>query len=174
MHYPTPAVSTRPTRAWRTCISSSHLNQSLPCPFATFVLCLSVFHQWHQIFGHQRAQQILHTLGTKARWFLFFEPASQQSKYGPVPPDYDDRDECSIVDYNLGMLGGLFCGKKVEFVAATPASHGERLRYLFSIQMTLPQLQANNGIRPNPEQILRQNMFSKGKLRIRALLCVDH
>ena len=139
-------------------------------PVCDVVLCLSVYHQWHEIFGHQGAQQILHTLGTKARRFLFFEPASQQSKYRPVPPDYDDRDECSIVDYNLGMLGGLFCGKKVEFVAATPANHGERLRHLFGIQITPPQLQANNGIRPNPEQILRGNMLSKGKLRIRALM----
>ncbi len=84
-----------------------------------------------------------------------FEPASQQSKYGPVPPDYDDRDERSIVDYNLGMLGGLFCVKKVEFVAPTPASRSEKVHYLFSIQMTPQRLQANNGIRLKPEQILR-------------------
>ncbi len=105
-------------------------------PVCDVVLCLSVYHQWHEIFGHQGAQQILHTLGTKARRFLFFEPASQRSKYGPVPPDYNDRDERSIVDYNLGMLGRLFCREKVEFVAATPASRSEKVRYLFSIQMT--------------------------------------
>jgi len=86
---------------------------------------------------------------------LFFEPASQRSKYGPVPPDYNDRDERSIVDYNLGMLGGLFCREKVEFVAATPASHSEKVRYLFSIQMTPQRLQANNGVRPKPQQILQ-------------------
>jgi len=120
-------------------------------PVCDVVLCLSIYHQWHKNFGHHGAQQILHTLGTKARRFLFFEPASQQSKYGPVPPDYDDRDECSIVDYNLGMLGGLFCGKKVEFVAPTPASRSEKVRYLFSIQMTPQRLQANNGIRLKPE-----------------------
>ena len=124
-------------------------------PVCDVVLCLSVYHQWHQIFGHQGAQQILRTLGTKARQFLFFEPASQRSKYGPVPPDYNDRDERSIVDYNLGMLGRLFCREKVEFVAATPASHSEKVRYLFSIQMTPQRLQANNGIRPKPEQILQ-------------------
>ena len=124
-------------------------------PVCDVVLCLSVYHQWHQIFGHQGAQQILRTLGTKARQFLFFEPASQRSKYGPVPPDYNDRDERSIVDYNLGMLGRLFCREKVEFVAATPASHSEKVRYLFSIEMTPQRLQANNGVRPKQPQILR-------------------
>jgi len=124
-------------------------------PVCDVVLCLSIYHQWHQTFGHQGAQQILRTLGTKARQFLFFEPASKRSKYGPVPPDYNDRDERSIVDYNLGMLGGLFCEEKVEFVAATPASRSEKVRYLFSIQMRPQRLKANNGIRLKPEQIRR-------------------
>jgi SAM-dependent methyltransferase len=124
-------------------------------PVCDVVLCLSVYHQWHQTFGHQGAQQILYTLGTKARQLLFFEPASQRSKYGPVSPDYNDQDGRSIIDYNLAMLRGLFCGAKVEFVGATTASHSEKIRYLFSIQMTPQCPKTNNGIRPNPEQILR-------------------
>jgi hypothetical protein len=46
-----------------------------------------------------------------------------------------DRNQHSIVDYNLGMLGGLFGRPNVEFAAATPASRAEQFCCLFAIQM---------------------------------------
>jgi SAM-dependent methyltransferase len=103
-------------------------------PVCDVVLCLSIYHQWYDKFGHEGAQQILHTLGTKTRQRLFFEPASKQSKYGPQPPAFTDRDERSIIDYNRGMLGGLFGKENVEFLGATKASRSESFRYLFTIQ----------------------------------------
>jgi SAM-dependent methyltransferase len=104
-------------------------------PICDVVLCLSIYHQWHCKFGHDGAQQILRILGTKARKRLFFEPASRQSKYGPKPPTFTDHDERSILDYNYRMLGGLFGKENVEFLGATTASRGERVRYLFTVQM---------------------------------------
>ncbi len=104
-------------------------------PVEDVVLCLSVYHQWHKNFGHDGAQKILKTLGAKAQRWLFFEPASKQSKYGDKPPDFTDRDERSIVDYNLTMLSGLFGEKNVEFLGATPAGRSEPFRYLFAVQM---------------------------------------
>ena len=104
-------------------------------PVCDVVLCLSIYHQWHCKFGHEGAQQILQILGTKARKKLFFEPASKQSKYGPKPPTFTDRDEHSIIDYNHRMLGGLFGKENVEFLGATTASRSESVRYLFTIQM---------------------------------------
>ena len=103
-------------------------------PVCDVVLCLSIYHQWHCKFGHNGAQQILHVLGTKARKRLFFEPASKQSKYGPNPPAFTDRDERSIIDYNRGMLGALG-SENVEFLGATKANRSESVRYLFTIQM---------------------------------------
>lgn len=104
-------------------------------PVCDVVLCLSIYHQWHREFGHEGAQQILYILGTKARKRLFFEPASKQSRYGPKPPAFADRDERSIIDYNHGMLGALFGNENVEFLGATTASRSESARYLFTIQM---------------------------------------
>jgi hypothetical protein len=104
-------------------------------PICDVVLCLSVYHRWHHDFGHEGAQHILWTLRTKAQRFMFFELASQQSKYGSMPPDFIDRNQHSIVDYNLRMLGGLFGRPNVEFAAATPASRGKQFRCLFAIQM---------------------------------------
>jgi hypothetical protein len=104
-------------------------------PVCDVVLCLSIYHQWHREFGHEGAQQILYILGTKARKRLFFEPASKQSRYGPKPPAFADRDERSIIDYNHGMLGALFGNENVEFLGATMASRSESARYLFTIQM---------------------------------------
>ncbi|MEP6662297.1 MAG: hypothetical protein ABJC04_01415 [Verrucomicrobiota bacterium] len=107
-------------------------------PVQDVVLCLSVYHQWHRNFGHDGAQKILKTLGTKAQRWLFFEPASKQSKYGPTPPDFTDQDERSIVDYNLRMLRELFGGKNVAFLGATEAGRSEPFRYLFAIQIQSP------------------------------------
>jgi SAM-dependent methyltransferase len=104
-------------------------------PVCDIVLCLSVYHQWHRDFGHEGAQQILYILGTKARKRLFFEPASKQSRYGPKPPAFVDRDEPSIIDYNHGMLGALFGNENVEFLGGTTASRSEPVRYLFTVQM---------------------------------------
>jgi len=103
-------------------------------PVCDVVLCLSVYHQWHVAFGHDDAQRILETLGSKARRALFFESASQRRKYGSAPPNFIDRDQNSIVQYNLEMLGKLFGRSNVEFVKATPASRGERFRCLFAVQ----------------------------------------
>lgn len=103
-------------------------------PVCDVVLCLSIYHQWHAKFGPEGAQEILRTLGTKARKRLFFEPPSKQSKYGANPPDFTDRDERTIVDYNCGMLGGLFGKENVEYLGGTRASRSESLRYLFTVQ----------------------------------------
>jgi SAM-dependent methyltransferase len=104
-------------------------------PVFDVVLCLSIYHQWYAKFGREGAEQILRTLGSKARQRMFFEPPSKQSKYGSEPPAFVDRDERSIVDYNLRMLGGLFGQGKVEFLGGTKASRSESFRYLFTIQM---------------------------------------
>ena len=104
-------------------------------PVCDVVLCLSIYHQWYCKFGHEGAQQILNVLGTKARKRLFFEPASKQSKYGPNPPGFTDRDERSIIDYNQGMLAALLGKENVEFLGATKANRNESVRYLFTIRM---------------------------------------
>jgi SAM-dependent methyltransferase len=104
-------------------------------PVFDFVLCLSVYHQWYAKFGREGAEQILRTLGSKARERLFFEPASKQSKYGAQPPPFIDRDEESIVSYNRQMLGEVFGAENVEFLGGTKASRSESVRYLFAIQM---------------------------------------
>jgi len=103
-------------------------------PVCDIVLCLSIYHQWYAKFSREGAERILLTLGTKARQRMFFEPPSKQSKYGPQPPAFIDRDERSIVDYNREMLGRLFGKDNVEFLGATEASRSEPLRYLFTIQ----------------------------------------
>ena len=103
-------------------------------PVCDIVLCLSIYHQWYVKFGREGADQILRTLGAKARQRMFFEPPSKQSKYGTHPPAFIDRDERSIVDYNREMLGSLFGKDNVEFLGATQASRSERFRYLFGIE----------------------------------------
>lgn len=105
-------------------------------PTCDVVLCLSIYHQWHAKFGHEGAQHILRTLGSKARRRMFFEPPSRQCKYGAQPPPIIDRDERSIAPYNLEMLGGLFGRENVEFLGGTRGGHNESHRYLFTIQMS--------------------------------------
>ena len=104
-------------------------------PECDAVLCLSVYHQWHRRYGHDAAQHILRVLGEKARRVLFFEPASKRQKYGDEAPDFRDRDEDSIVAYNLAMLSSLFKdGGTVEFLGGTPSVRREPFRYLFSVR----------------------------------------
>jgi SAM-dependent methyltransferase len=111
-------------------------------PLCDLILCLSVHHQWHKKFGHEGAQTILRILGAKARQKLFFEPASRQSKYGAQPPPIVDFDERSIIDYNMGMLGGLFGSEHVGFLGGAPAAGSEPFRYLFVVETASSQGQA--------------------------------
>lgn len=103
-------------------------------PVCDVLLCLSIYHQWHAHLGHEAAQQILKTLGQKAQRILFFEAASTRRKYGAKAPQFIDHDVDSIVDYNRGMLGELFGPSRVEFISPTPASRGEKKRYLFAVR----------------------------------------
>jgi SAM-dependent methyltransferase len=120
-------------------------------PTCDVVLCLSIYHQWHAKFGHEGAQHILRTLGSKARRRMFFEPPSRQSKYGAQPPAITDRDERSIAAYNLEMLGGLFGRENVEFLGGTRANRSESQRYLFTIQMSNEQTAPGALFSKNPE-----------------------
>jgi hypothetical protein len=120
-------------------------------PTCDVVLCLSIYHQWHAKFGHEGAQHILRTLGSKAQRRMFFEPPSGQSKYGAQPPAITDRDERSITAYNLEMPGGLFGRENVELLGGTRGGRSESYRYLFTVQMSNERTAPGTLFSKNPD-----------------------
>jgi len=104
---------------------------SLP-KFDTIFL-LSVYHQWHKIYGSKTSSEMLRGLAKKCNENFFFEAAGQKSKYGDDSLPFDDFDEESIVKYNKEFLnrelGEQF---NIEYLGSTPRREGyEGERYMF-------------------------------------------
>lgn len=105
-------------------------------PTFDYVFLFSVYHQLYRDLGRESAESILRALGEKASNALFFEPASQKSRYGDQNLPFEDFNRSSILNYNTDLLESVFDeGCEVEYVGSSERMEGEEgKRYLFAVR----------------------------------------
>jgi hypothetical protein len=69
---------------------------------------------------------------------LFFESASQKSKYDDQDLPFEDFDDESIVEYNIDMLNSVIeSHSKIEYMGSSSRRDGAKgERHLFAIEMS--------------------------------------
>lgn len=110
--------------------------QSLPT--FDYIFLFSIYHQLYSFYGQETAEELLSAVSEKASDTLFFEAASQKSKYNDQDLPFEDFDDESIVEYNIDMLNSVIeSNSKIEYMGSSSRRDnvtGER--YLFAIEMS--------------------------------------
>lgn len=104
-------------------------------PTFDYVFFLSVYHQLYRDQGDKAARSVLSGLGERTANTLFFEPASQKSRYGDQNLPFEDFDRDSILEYNTNLLESVFEDCEVEYLGSSRRMEGEEgKRYLFAVR----------------------------------------
>lgn len=110
--------------------------QSLPT--FDYIFLFSIYHQLYSYYGQQTAEELLSAVSQKTSDTLFFEAASQKSKYDDQDLPFEDFDDESIVEYNIDMLNSVIeSHSKIEYMGSSSrkdSATGER--HLFRIEMS--------------------------------------
>lgn len=108
--------------------------QSLPN--FDYIFLFSIYHQLYSYYGQDTAEKLLSSVSQKATDTLFFEAASQKSKYGDQDLPFEDFDKDSIVEYNLDMLSSVVePNSNVEYIGSSSRRSNKGKRHMFAAVM---------------------------------------
>jgi SAM-dependent methyltransferase len=109
--------------------------QSLPA--FDYIFMFSIYHQLYSYYGQNTAEALLSQVSQKVSDTLFFEAASQKSKYSDPKLSFEDFDEESIVEYNIDMLDSVIeTNSNIEYIGSSSRREGAiGKRYLFTVEI---------------------------------------
>lgn len=104
-------------------------------PTFDYIFFFSIYHQLYSHYGKETAEELLFQLSEKASDTLFFEAASQKSKYDDQSLPFKDFDKNSIVEYNIDMLESVTRNSaSVEYIGHSSRKNEKGDRHLFSVE----------------------------------------